>query len=64
MTPPPRRTGRPPLVIGERSESLHVRLAATAYDRLCERATRDRVSVAAMARRAVERLLDDDEPED
>jgi hypothetical protein len=61
---PTPKPGRPPLVIGERSESIHVRLGATAYDRLCERAARDRVSVATVARRAVEQLLDDDLDDD
>jgi hypothetical protein len=60
----PKRAGRPPLVVGESSQPLTVRVPATAYDRLCERATRDRLSVPAMVRRALDRLLEDDECDD
>lgn len=65
MTPPPRRTGRPPLVAGESSQPLTVRVSATAYERLCERATRERRSVPAMVRHALDRwLVEDDERDD
>lgn len=64
MTAPPRRTGRPPLVAGETTTLVSVRVNDTAYDRLCARARRDRVTVLALMRRAVGRLLDDDDKRD
>jgi hypothetical protein len=61
---PPKRGGRPPLVAGQSSQPLTVRVTATAYDRLCELATRDRRSVPATVRRALDRLLEEDERDD
>jgi ribbon-helix-helix CopG family protein len=52
-------------VDGESSQPLTVRVSATAYERLCERATRERRSVPAMVRHALDRwLVEDDERDD
>lgn len=65
MPRPTRRTGRPPLVAGESSQPVTVRVSATAYERLCERASRERCTVPAALRDALNRwLVDEDEPDD
>ena len=59
-TSKPRR-GRPSLS-GDAtpSQPLTVRLTERKFDRLFARASRDRTSLPAIVRRAVDRLLDDD----
>jgi hypothetical protein len=64
MMPPRKRIGRPPLVGGERSTAVSTRLSSPDYDRACAKASRDRVSVAQIIRRAVTRLLDEDAEDD
>lgn len=56
-----RAAGRPPLVAGERSAPLTVRLPETVSDRLYDRARRDRLSVPSLIRRAVDRLLEEED---
>jgi hypothetical protein len=60
---PPKR-GRPAIAEGEPSWPLTVRVSATDYDRTCERATRERIGVSELVRRALTRLLEDDERDD
>jgi hypothetical protein len=50
--------GRPPVVRGEPSVSVHVTVSGSQYDRLEQRAAAARVNVPELIRR---RLADDDE---
>jgi hypothetical protein len=58
------RPGRPPIVPGESTEVLHVRVADSDHDGVCrlailwERKHRRRVSKADVIREAVRRLLE------
>jgi hypothetical protein len=53
MTPPKRPRGRPRIDPECRSVNVHVRLSERAYDKVCEAATRDRVSVADALRNRI-----------
>jgi hypothetical protein len=63
---PPRRLGRRPLVESEQlSSAVHVRLPAGTFDRAYRRARLDRVTMPDLLRRALDRLLlDDDDTDD
>jgi len=58
------RRGRPRLVEGEQTLSVHVRLNDSSYDRACQRASRERVTVSSVIRRALTLHLDDDADDD
>ena len=61
MPEPPKR-GRPPLTPGETPTRVEILVPATQYDRACQRAQRDGVSVSALLRRGLTReLATDDE---
>ena len=63
-TPARRRPGRPPLADHDTTTPVCVKLPSAEFDRTCSRASRDRVSVPTIIRRALARLLDDDERDD
>jgi hypothetical protein len=56
------RRGRPPLSDGEPSESVHIRLPASLYDRAFAAASQDRISIPELIRRAVQRELQQASP--
>jgi hypothetical protein len=59
------RRGRPRLVAGEHTLPVCVRLNDSSYDRACQRASHDRVTVSTVIRRALARhLADDDDADD
>lgn len=58
------RRGRPRLVDGEQTLPVCVRLNDSSYDRACQRAHRDGVTVSSVIRRALARHLDDDDERD
>jgi hypothetical protein len=53
--------GRPPVVRGEPSVSVHLRVSGSHYDRLEQRAAAERVNVPELIRR---RLAHDDDGDD
>lgn len=56
--------GRPPLATGDPSTPVCVKLPSTDYDRACAAAQRRRTSVPALARKALSKMLDEDDEED
>lgn len=58
------RRGRPPIAPGEKTQAVSFRVPVPAYDRLTERASRERTPLASLMRRAVDRLLDDEDRDD
>ena len=56
-----KRPGRPPLVEGDTTTPVTIRVPSKEYDRACERATRDRVNVPDIIRRGLSRVLDEDD---
>jgi hypothetical protein len=59
--PPPRKPGRPSLVAGEKSTPFTINLPNSHFDQLCARANRDRVTPRDVVRRAISRLLADED---
>jgi len=57
---PKRARGRPPVAAGEPSEKLQVTVPASTYAAASERATRERTTLQAWVRKALEKQLDDD----
>lgn len=57
----PNPRGRPPIVRGERSVSVHVSVSGSQYARLEQRAAAARVTVPEVIRR---RIVDDDDEGD
>ncbi len=47
------KLGRPPLDEDDDSTSVHVTIPSRQYDELCSRASRERISVPEISRRAV-----------
>jgi len=60
----PRRRGRPTLVAGDTTTPVNLRVPSTDYDRACQLAQRDRVSVSEVLRRGLTRVLRDDRDDD
>jgi hypothetical protein len=58
------RGGRPPLVAGDTSTPITVRVPTREFDRACQQAARDRVPVAELVRRALARALHDADPDE
>jgi hypothetical protein len=59
--PDSRRPGRPPLVEGDTTTPVTIRVPSKEYDRVCERASRERVNVPDLIRRGLSRVLHEDE---
>jgi len=60
MPEPRRPRGRPPLEPGQRTTLISVRVTEPTYDKLYDKATRERVSVQDLCRRGVRLVLEDD----
>jgi len=60
----PRRRGRPALVEGDTSTPVCVKVSTSDYDRASAKARQDGVTVPTVMRRALTRLLDDDDDEE
>ena len=54
------KRGRPPLSPGESSTPVSLKMPTSLYDRAYARATRDRMTVAELLRRALTRVLLDE----
>jgi hypothetical protein len=59
-----RRRGRPPLVDGDTTTQVNLRVPSREYDRACHLALRARVSVSAVLRRGLTRVLEDDDDDE
>jgi len=62
-----RRRGRPPLIAGDTTTSVNLRVPSNDYDRACHLASRNGISVSELLRRGLARVLredQDDDPED
>lgn len=57
MTPTHKRRGRPALVEGQIAECVRVKLGHDLHDRACQEALRHGVSVSAVIRRALSRMV-------
>jgi hypothetical protein len=55
------KRGRPPLVPGDTTTPVSVRVPTREYDRACERASRNGINVRELLRRGLSRVLDDDD---
>lgn len=57
----PKRPGRPRMVDDDTTTPITIRVPTRDFDRACERASRERVRVPDLIRRALTRELDDDD---
>jgi hypothetical protein len=58
---PESKRGRPPIRVGDTTTPVTVRVPSKDYDRVCERATRERVKPVELIRRSLSRLLEDED---
>lgn len=59
----PKRQGRPPLTEGDTTTPVTVRLPSKDFDRVCERASRERVKVQDLLRRGIASIVVEDDEE-
>jgi len=58
MSDDPKRPGRPPMVPGDHTVPVTIRVASRDYDRACSVASRERVSLSELLRRGFTRELE------